>query len=237
MRDRLPTERAWYVEDVHGDETTRSAAQRSSRGLLVVSGTDVRTIPLPARGALTVGRDASCEIALDDVSLSRRHARITVEESACTVEDLGSRNGTRVKGAKLSGRPVALAYGDVVELGDTLLVLQAPPVGTSRRGLVVGGESRWFETLRGERVVLGRRGSLRLLLEALVGARLETPDRGLSLQAMFEAGWPGEKAHPTSAADRVYTAVQRLRALGLAGILLTRDDGYLLAADVPLERG
>jgi hypothetical protein len=36
---------------------------------------------------------------------------------------------------------------------------------------------------------------------------------------------------------RVYTAIRRLRALGLAEAIETRDDGYLLRARVPVTRG
>jgi hypothetical protein len=36
---------------------------------------------------------------------------------------------------------------------------------------------------------------------------------------------------------RVYTAIRRLRAMGLERVLVTRDDGYLLDPEVRFERG
>ena len=66
-----------------------------------------------------VGRHASCPVHLRDGFASRRHARLLLSASGCTVEDLGSGNGLEV-----NGRPVSLAAlksGDVVEVGATLL--------------------------------------------------------------------------------------------------------------------
>ncbi|MHA1536703.1 MAG: FHA domain-containing protein [Alphaproteobacteria bacterium] len=48
-------------------------------------------------GSLVVGRDGSCDIVLDDSSVSRWHVKLDVdEEGACRLTDLGSTNGTFV---------------------------------------------------------------------------------------------------------------------------------------------
>ena len=49
-------------------------------------------------GVHTVGRSAENNIQLDDLSVSRRHARIVVEDGAIHVEDLGSSGGTSAGG-------------------------------------------------------------------------------------------------------------------------------------------
>ena len=59
-----------------------------------------------------------------------------------------------------------------------------------------------------------RRGPLRRVLLAL--ARAFEQGRRLSSDDVREAGWPGERMLPSSAAARVYMAVRRLRALGLS---------------------
>ena len=41
---------------------------------------------------------------------------------------------------------------------------------------------------------------------------------------------------PDSGATRVYTSIRRLRKSGLQGVLLTREDGYLLDPSVSLKR-
>lgn len=61
-----------------------------------------RRIVLP-QGTLTVGRDEPSDIVLDDHSVSRHHARIHVDRQNLSVEDLNSKNGTRVEGVRIQG--------------------------------------------------------------------------------------------------------------------------------------
>lgn len=217
------------------EEETRSRSAGDGRvDLVLVDGEVVRRVAVPVEGAVTFGRAATCELVFDHPSVSRTHAKIHAHAGEIAVEDLGSRNGTRVRGVPIAPNVrVRLARGDVIECGDALLFVRAhlehAPAGAAPAGrrLVVGAEGRWFE-LDGETMQLGRRGALRLLLARLTDARLRAPGKGVPLHEMFEAGWPGENIQHESAAARVYTAVQRLRGLGLASALITRDDGYLL---------
>ncbi len=57
-------------------------------------------------------------------TVSRRHARILVEHDRATIEDLGSKNGTFVRGQKIAG-PTLLAAGDVIRLGRVSMKLRA----------------------------------------------------------------------------------------------------------------
>lgn len=76
------------------------------------------------QGTLAIGRSPSCEIALDDERVSRRHALVELEEGQAFVQDLDSRNGTQLNGAKLEGR-VALRVGDELQLGSTTVVVES----------------------------------------------------------------------------------------------------------------
>ena len=67
-------------------------------------------------GENLVGRDPGVQVWLDSASVSRRHARITVEGGRVTLEDLQSKNGTRVCGSRISA-PRPLADGDEVRFG------------------------------------------------------------------------------------------------------------------------
>ena len=79
--------------------------------------------PLPAAGAVVVGRGKPADLMLDDPSLSRQHARFTHEGGKVWVEDLGSTNGTRINGKRVSrGRVKA---GDAVWLGSVAVSLHA----------------------------------------------------------------------------------------------------------------
>jgi adenylate cyclase len=73
-----------------------------------------RRAVLPA-GDTIAGRSPSSDIVIDDVSVSRRHAKFTVTSDGCTLSDLGSRNGTYVNGALVEN--AGLADGDRVVLG------------------------------------------------------------------------------------------------------------------------
>ncbi len=67
-----------------------------------------------------LGKDPElCDIVFQDLSVSRQHARITVDESEQVfIEDLGSRNGTLVGGKPITDRHL-LSSQDVVALGTT----------------------------------------------------------------------------------------------------------------------
>jgi DNA-binding winged helix-turn-helix (wHTH) protein len=74
-------------------------------------------------GANVVGRAPDATISIDSPGISRYHARFTLTNTAATVEDLGSKNGTHVNGTRISG-PVALADGDEVRLGAMVLTFR-----------------------------------------------------------------------------------------------------------------
>jgi DNA-binding winged helix-turn-helix (wHTH) protein len=81
-----------------------------------------------APGENVLGREAGAVAWLESASVSRRHARIVVAGDAATLEDLGSRNGTRVRGRAIKGA-VPLADGDEIELGSVTLTFRVVPAG------------------------------------------------------------------------------------------------------------
>ncbi|NUP05766.1 MAG: AAA family ATPase [Polyangiaceae bacterium] len=94
--------------------------------------------------------------------------------------------------------------------------------------LVVGPEARWFGLRDSTVVHLPRSRALRLVLFALARNRIHRPGAALSTQQLIVEGWPGERIHPKAAANRLYVTLTKLRRLGLADILQSRDDGFLL---------
>jgi hypothetical protein len=71
------------------------------------------------KGIITIGRDITNDIVINDPEVSRHHARLTQTGAGYTLEDLGSTNGTFVNGQRLTGaRP--LANGDMVGMGETV---------------------------------------------------------------------------------------------------------------------
>ncbi len=89
------------------------------RAILKLTGPDLKTDRIDLRGeALRIGRAPDNELVLPDQQVSRYHARVFWHEGQYYVEDLGSRNGTRVNGERLTpGEPQALNPGDVIQIG------------------------------------------------------------------------------------------------------------------------
>jgi FHA domain-containing protein len=76
-------------------------------------------------GPMTIGRATDNAIVLDDGRVSRYHARVQARQGALVFTDLGSTNGSRVNGVVVD--EVVLGVGDRIELGDTVLVVEAQP--------------------------------------------------------------------------------------------------------------
>jgi hypothetical protein len=83
---------------------------------------------IPASGApIRIGRAPECELVLRDSRVSRRHARLMARDGVLILTDLGSTNGTRVNGHRIT--EVALGAGDRIEIGETRLLIEAAPTG------------------------------------------------------------------------------------------------------------
>jgi DNA-binding winged helix-turn-helix (wHTH) protein len=96
---------------------------------------DGRRIPLQP-GENILGRDVQQGISIDSPSVSRRHARISVTPAHATIDDLGSKNGTYVRGEQIA-TPVALHDGDELRVGSVMLQFRQPPDHRSTMTLVV----------------------------------------------------------------------------------------------------
>jgi pSer/pThr/pTyr-binding forkhead associated (FHA) protein len=75
------------------------------------------------RPQTTIGRSPDCDIFLDDVTVSRRHAVVAHDDSGFTIEDLGSLNGTFLNRSRIE-RGV-LENGDEVQIGKYRLIFLA----------------------------------------------------------------------------------------------------------------
>jgi DNA-binding winged helix-turn-helix (wHTH) protein len=82
-----------------------------------------RAIPL-SEGCNTIGREHDSTICIHLASVSRRHALIHVAGETAILEDLGSKNGTRLKGQRIQS-PSPLADGDEIGVGSARLMFEA----------------------------------------------------------------------------------------------------------------
>ncbi len=71
--------------------------------------------------SIIVGRDDAADVMIDNPSVSRRHAEIRLTDDGWVVEDLGSSNGTFLKGAKIDGAQ-SIGLGDEIGFGKFSIV-------------------------------------------------------------------------------------------------------------------
>ncbi|HEX3265882.1 MAG TPA: FhaA domain-containing protein [Candidatus Limnocylindrales bacterium] len=87
---------------------------------------------IPMSGAqMGIGRAPECDLVLKDSRASRRHARLAARDGVLVLTDLGSTNGTRVNGHRVT--EVVLGAGDRVQIGETSLVVESAGAGADAR--------------------------------------------------------------------------------------------------------
>jgi pSer/pThr/pTyr-binding forkhead associated (FHA) protein len=77
--------------------------------------------PLQDARDLVIGRSSDLDLVLIEDMVSRKHAKITLQDGAITIADLGSTNGTFVNGEKV--KKTQLKEGDRILIGTSILKL------------------------------------------------------------------------------------------------------------------
>lgn len=90
----------------------------------------------------------------------------------------------------------------------------------------VARDGAWCVVGDGARVDLSGRKLLQRLVVALCDAALNRPGEALGVDALFAAGWPGDRTSGRARTNRVYVALTRLRQAGLHDVLVRDDAGY-----------
>ncbi len=89
--------------------------------------------PLIDGQEIVIGRSSDLDMVLVEEMVSRRHARILLEDQVISIEDLGSTNGTFVNGEKI--QKGVLKEGDRILIGTSILKVVPASEGASREGL------------------------------------------------------------------------------------------------------
>jgi len=187
------------------DEEARAAA---ARALAILSRS--KSSPVHSLCTLQLGRSAE---ERGDRSLAKQ----LYEEALAIERGAGHTASVQTLVSRIEGlRPIEAAHPPSAPLA----------LDTRRRIVTLPDRSS---------VDLSRRKPLWHLVAALAEQRSRAPGRALSRDQMIEAGWQGEKVHPRAANNRLNVAIAELRKLGLRGILLSRDDGYLLDPGLELS--
>ena len=117
------------VEDLNADDRAAiDALPEGSALLLVPYGTDAGARYLIDADVTTAGRHPRCDIFLDDITVSRHHARFNRREGLVWISDENSLNGTYVNRALIE-EPVALRRGDEVQIGKFRMIFFSGPSG------------------------------------------------------------------------------------------------------------
>lgn len=104
------------ITDVDHPEHKRGHRQAC---LVVIYGPDLgRRVPL-ARSSFTIGRSSKNDLAIDQESVSRRHARISYNGRSYVLVDMRSKNGTYVNDEAVAER--TLKHGDQIKVGRSIL--------------------------------------------------------------------------------------------------------------------
>ena len=133
LRARASGELRVLVADLPRPRRLGAAVRQTCRRL--ASATDrwlrgwppVLTLPAGSQHRFTIGRERACDMTLADETVSRWHA--SLERGAAggwLLADLGSMNGTRLNGWRVSG-PMPVRPGDLVSFGALTFVLTERP--------------------------------------------------------------------------------------------------------------
>ena len=104
-----------FVAEATG-ETDRATAQGCR---LIWGDREVALHP----GENVIGRDDTATLWIDDPLVSRRHARIVIDERGAVLEDLGSKNGTLLRGEKIR-TPAKLVDEDLITIGPASMIFR-----------------------------------------------------------------------------------------------------------------
>jgi DNA-binding winged helix-turn-helix (wHTH) protein len=113
----------WFTGDVEQDSGRDTLSTTAAIRYWLVW--ETRQIPL-AEGDNIVGRAQDAEVWIDAPGVSRHHARVRLEGGRVTIEDLGSKNGTYLRGKRVT-EPSSVADGDQIQIGPVVITFRVPP--------------------------------------------------------------------------------------------------------------
>jgi len=121
---------------IETDDALRPGTLLVAGDMAPEQGTATLTLPdgrrvLLEQTSVTLGRLPECELAIADSGVSRKHAEVRRgPDNSWIVADLGSTNGTKVNGSKISGAQ-QLEDGDEITVGSTSVRFEAAETGSS----------------------------------------------------------------------------------------------------------
>lgn len=119
-----------WLDEAGVTTQTVAMADKSLPSILVMSGPDESQVHFIEKDKMTIGRDTKSDIIINpgDVYASRRHVLIHLDNDGCFLEDVGSTNGTFLRGKFIDKHTkVKLQNGDSFRIGRTWLSFSFKP--------------------------------------------------------------------------------------------------------------
>jgi hypothetical protein len=116
------------VADLPSPRRLGAEAAAACRRLLQSTGSRLRgwppvlRLPTGPQGRFTIGRELACDMTVPDLTVSRLHASLRWDGDGWLLDDLGSMNGTRLNGWRVSV-PTRVTPGDLVSFGAVTFLL------------------------------------------------------------------------------------------------------------------
>ena len=175
--------------------------------IVIYAHDDTRVVELGEGDSVLVGRASPADVIVEDLTISRRHARFTHRDGQIEVEDQGSRNGTLVRGERVQSARVRT--GEDVRLGGVAVSVHLrqgaePPLGISSYDQLV---------LRLEDEVVRAQNVRPLVLGGCVVRARLGPQRDDAAQAQAQV----EARHVSRWAPRVRDELRPVDALAVHG--------------------
>lgn len=193
-------------------------------------------------GPMVLGRHADCDLRLTSAGVSRQHARIRPGKGGAMIEDLGSANGTRVNGSRIT-TATALHKGDIITIGmDRLvMVLGSETIAPDAKGMAGQAPLRRVSpqpnNLKGQ-LIQGYRIQ-RLLADGLSGTVYEARQLSLDRNVAFRV-LPRELGRDSQLAQRIIAEARQAGAVEhehLARMHEVGQEGDLIWASMELVQG
>jgi tetratricopeptide (TPR) repeat protein len=195
----------------------------------------------PAQGGEVAATVLHVASAYLDVALARRAVLEGRDGELATRLARARRRADEARAALApDGIPLADTSDDLRTflrvLGRSLDASSGGVLGPPDEGLLVAPEARWFRPPGGSWHDLRPRTAARRILDRLCAHQVEAPGTGLGLDALRDAGWPGERILAKAAKNRVYVVLNQLRELGLRRWIRRTGDGWALDPMLPVHR-
>jgi hypothetical protein len=174
---------------------------------------------------------APSAVPVDGTVVSAAHALVCAYVARCQSEG----DAVALEAALAANRPHegwSVVSRALRRLAQTTPVLPRPPSGRADEAVLIGPGARWFARTGHPQTSLETRPVLARVLAAVAEASERAPDGRVSLDAIADAAWPGERMIERAKRSRVHVAISTLRKLGLGAELSYTPAGYRLLLPV-----